>query len=157
MVTSCPYPLCCRLVQQQAADLAQQRSTLQQLSADKAAALAAAERQAAAALQGAEREHRLAMQEAQQAWERQKAALEQQRVEAVLQVWCGACVVRARSDLACCYPGMLECQPCSSGVKSALATCVVASDCAAAAHGCFKGFVVLWRRLTVPSIYCVFA
>lgn len=75
---------CCRLVQQQAEDLAQQRSTLQQLSADNAAALAAAERQAAAALQAAEREQRLAMQEAQQAWERQKAALEQQRVEAVL-------------------------------------------------------------------------
>jgi hypothetical protein len=75
-------------VQQQAEDLAQQRSTLQQLSADNAAALAAAGRQAAAALQAAEREHRLAMQEAQQAWERQKAALEQQRVEAVLQVCC---------------------------------------------------------------------
>jgi hypothetical protein len=82
----------CRLVQQQAEDLAQQRSTLQQLSADKAAALAAAERHAAAALQSAKQEHRLAMQGAQQEWEHQKAALEQQRVEAVLQVCgCNAC------------------------------------------------------------------
>lgn len=78
--------LCYRLVQQQAEDLAEHRSMLQQLAADRAAALAAAERQAAAALQAAEREHRLALQEAQQEWERQKAALEAQRVEAVLQV-----------------------------------------------------------------------
>jgi hypothetical protein len=97
------------LVEQQAADLAQQRSTLQQLSADKAAALAAAERQAAAALQGAEREHRRAMHEAQQAWEHQKAALEQQRVEAVLQVWIRCILVVRGVILQLCYSGMLDC------------------------------------------------